>query len=84
MIVGPTVLRVTNGNGAPACCTSSKKMNCSTAERPCPPYSFGQPIPSQPSVPHGPEARIALAWMAHGLGVTAQQPGEIFAQLLAE
>src|SRR5689334_12211725 len=51
MIVGPTVLSVTNGNGAPARCTSSKKMNWSVAGRPCPPYSWGQPIPSHPSVP---------------------------------
>ena len=42
---------VRKGTGAPARCASSKKMNCSTAERPWPPYSFGQPMPSQPSRP---------------------------------
>ena len=51
MIVGPTVLTVTNGNGAPARCTSSKTMNWSVGGRPCPPYSFGQPTPSHPSAP---------------------------------
>ena len=51
MSVGPTVLRVTNGNGAPARCTSSKNTNWSVAGRPWPPYSFGQPTPSHPSAP---------------------------------
>ena len=51
MIAGPTVFTVTNGNGAFARCTSSKKMNWSVAGRPCPPYSSGQPIPSHPSAP---------------------------------
>src|SRR5439155_6646054 len=51
MIVGPTVFSVTSGNGATARCTSSKKMNWSVAGRPCPPYSWGHPIPSHPSVP---------------------------------
>src|SRR6478735_4069414 len=51
MRVGPTVLTVTNGNGAPARCTSSKKMNCSMALAPPPPNSFGQPSPSHPSAP---------------------------------
>ena len=51
MIVGPTVLIVTNGNGAPARWISSKRMNWSVAGLPCPPYSFGQPTPSQPSAP---------------------------------
>jgi hypothetical protein len=51
MIVGPTVLMVSMGTGAPARIDSSKKMNCSISERPCPPYSRGQPMPSQPSRP---------------------------------
>jgi hypothetical protein len=51
MMVGPTVLIVSMGTGAPARIDSSKKMNCSRAERPWPPYSFGHPIPSQPSAP---------------------------------
>jgi hypothetical protein len=51
MIVGPTVLIVSIGTGAPERIDSSKKMNCSTSERPCPPYSTGQPMPSQPSSP---------------------------------
>ena len=50
MMVGPTVLMVSMGTGAPARIDSSKKMNCSMAERPWPPYSVGQPMPSQPSV----------------------------------
>jgi len=49
MIVGPTVLMVSIGTGAPARIDSSKKMNCSIAVAPLPPYSFGQPIPAQPS-----------------------------------
>src|SRR5207253_2305813 len=47
----PTVLSVTSGTGAPAAMAASKKMNCSTGERPCPPYSLGQPMPSHPSAP---------------------------------
>jgi hypothetical protein len=45
------VFTVTNGKGAPARWTSSKKMNWSVTGRPWPPYSVGQPIPSQPSCP---------------------------------
>ncbi len=41
--VGPTVFTVTNGNGSPARCTSSKNTYCSAADLPCPPYSVGQP-----------------------------------------
>ena len=51
MIVLPTELMVRKGSGKPARCTSSLKMNCSIGERPWPPYSFGQPMPSQPSAP---------------------------------
>jgi hypothetical protein len=51
MIVRPTVLIVRNGIGALARQASLKKMNCSTSVRPWPPYSVGQPIPSQPSRP---------------------------------
>ena len=51
MIVGPTVLIVSIGTGAPARIDSSKNTNCSMAERPWPPYSVGQPMPSQPSSP---------------------------------
>ena len=51
MIVLPTVLMVRNGMGALARHASLKKMNCSTSVRPCPPYSVGQPMPSQPSWP---------------------------------
>ncbi len=40
---------VSMGTGAPARIDSSKKMYCSMAERPWPPYSVGQPIPSHPS-----------------------------------
>ena len=51
MIVGPTVLRVRCGIGIPAMAASSEKISCSSMERFWPPYSSGQPIPSQPSVP---------------------------------
>jgi hypothetical protein len=51
MIVLPTVLIVRNGMGAPARHASSEKMNCSMSPRPWPPYSLGQPMPSQPSRP---------------------------------
>ena len=51
MIVGPTVLMVSIGTGAPARIDSSKKMNCSTGVKPRPPHSLGQPTPSQPSSP---------------------------------
>ena len=60
MIVGPTVLIVSIGTGAPARIDSSKKMNCSMAERPWPPYSLGQPMPSQPSSPIW---RTTLRWV---------------------
>ena len=52
MIVGPTVLIVSIGTGAPARIDSSNQMNCSTGVKPRPPYSSGQPTPSQPSVAH--------------------------------
>jgi hypothetical protein len=51
MIVGPTVLRVRNGTGAPATAASSAKTSWSAAERSCPPNSSGQPSTSQPSAP---------------------------------
>ena len=51
MSVGATELMVSIGTGAPDRIDSSKKMNCSICERPWPPYSFGQPMPSQPSLP---------------------------------
>ena len=51
MIVGPTVLIVSIGTGAPARIDSSNQMNCSTGVKPRPPYSVGQPTPSQPSSP---------------------------------
>ena len=51
MSVGPTVHNVRNGIGNPARCTSSKKMYWSMLERAWPPYSLGQPMPSQPSAP---------------------------------
>jgi hypothetical protein len=51
MIVGPTVLIVSIGTGAPERIDSSKKMNCSIWPLPWPPYSLGQPMPSQPSAP---------------------------------
>ena len=51
MIVGPTVLMVSIGMGAPSATDSSNTMNCSTAERPLPPYSTGQPTASHPSEP---------------------------------
>ena len=50
-MVGPTVLMVSIGTGAPDRIDSSKKMNCSSWVLAFPPYSSGQPMPSQPSVP---------------------------------
>ena len=47
--VGATELIVRSGSGAPATWASSMKMCCSIGERPCPPYSWGQPMPSHPS-----------------------------------
>ena len=49
MIVGPTVLIVSIGTGAPARIDSSKKTNCSMAVKPLPPHSVGQPTPAHPS-----------------------------------
>ncbi len=51
MIVGPTVLMVSIGTGAPARIDSSNQMNCSTGVKPRPPHSFGHPTPSHPSLP---------------------------------
>ena len=54
-MVGPTVFRVRKGRGKPAVCTSSAKMNCSIALRPCP--VLGRPAdPEQlvaPELLHG-------------------------------
>ena len=43
MIVGPTVLMVRNGTGAPATAASSVKISWSMRRAPRPPYSAGQP-----------------------------------------
>ena len=51
MIIGLTDMMVSVGSSTPARHASSKKMNCSIGVRPWPPYSFGQPTPSQPSAP---------------------------------
>ncbi len=50
-MAGPTLLRVSRGSGTPAQCDSSTKIIWSIGPRPCPPYSVGQPMPSQPSSP---------------------------------
>ena len=89
MIVRPTVLMVRNGIGAPARQASLTKMNCSMSVRPCPPYSFGQPMP-EPAVaahlPHGLQAGRAagVADGALGLDLGGHQLGEVAPQLLAE
>ncbi len=57
MIVGPTVLIVSIGTGAPARIDSSNQMNCSTGVKPRPPYSLG-PADAEPAV---------LAHLAHDL-----------------
>src|SRR4051812_38667237 len=49
--VGPTVFKAITGSGTRARSASVKKISCSTGPRPCPPYSTGQPTPSQPSRP---------------------------------
>ena len=48
---GPTVLSVTKGVGAFARRASLNQMNCSTAPKPRPPNSSGQPTANQPSFP---------------------------------
>ena len=89
MIIGPTVLRVTKGNGARARWTSVKKMNWSEVGRPWPPNSTGQPIPSQPSLPMrrtterniSPPSVSAVEGVADLVG---DQVGEIGAELRPE
>ena len=49
--VGPTVCSVTAGRCTSARWASLAKIVCSTSPSPCPPYSFGQPMPIQPSLP---------------------------------
>ena len=49
--VGPTVCRVTEGSGTSARVASLVKICCSMWPKPLPPYSVGQPTPSQPSRP---------------------------------
>ena len=89
MIAGPTVLTVTNGNGAFARCTSSKKMNWSIAGRPWPPYSTGQPMP-EPAVGaellhDTPELVGALSGVADALAdVVGEQRIEVGPQLGAQ
>ena len=86
MIVGPTVLIDSIGTGASARWASSKKISCSIGDRSWPPYSLGQPIPSQPS------AAICLTFSfqtgpAHlvgperGLHLGGEQVLEVLAQL---
>ncbi len=57
MIVGPTVLIVRNGTGAPAIAASSVKISCSSIDAPRPPYCSGQLSVSQPSRPSGARPR---------------------------
>ena len=64
-------------------------MNWSVAGRPWPPYSFGQPMPSQPSAPICLTMRApALAALAPvpdvGPDLGGQQLGEVGPQLLAQ
>ncbi len=49
--VGPTVCSVTEGSGTSARVASLVKICCSMWPKPLPPYSVGQPTPSQPSRP---------------------------------
>ncbi len=89
MIVLPTVLMVRNGSGTPARHASFVKMNCSSSPRAWPPYSFGQPMPSQPSRPifrtasrqAGP-AGVAARHL--GLHLRRHQLGEVLAHLPAQ
>ena len=89
MMVGPTVLMVSMGTGAPARIDSSKKMYCSMAERPWPPYSVGHPMPSQPSVghlldhpPHVGTDAVAVGQL--GLHLGGEQVGVVLAQPVPE
>ena len=89
MIVGPTVLTVTKGNGAPARRVSSKKMNWSVAGRPWPPNSLGHPMPSQPSLPIwrttcAPRLAALAAVAEPGPDLVGQQLGVVGAQLRAQ
>ena len=89
MMVGPTVLMVSIGTGAPLRIDSSKKMNCSMAERPWPPHSLGQPMP-EPAVarhllgdPPGAGAdAVALGQFLLDLG--GEEIGVVVAQLPAQ
>src|ERR1700743_1164053 len=59
--VGPTVLSVTNGIGALTRLASSAKMNCSIAEKPRPPNSFGHPTPSRSAAARAAQRAHAVA-----------------------
>ena len=92
MSVGPTVLMVRNGTGAPARLASSMKISCSIIERFWPPYSVG-PADAEPAVlAHlADEALVEVAAavlaVAGGhllLDLGRHQLGEVGAQLLAE
>ena len=89
MSVGPTVLRAIIGTGAPARVASSKNTNCSSTERPWPPYSVGQPTPSQPSAPifWRTSREVGPPWPSAAMrlaDVGREQLGEVGAQLVAE
>ena len=75
MMVGPTVLMVSMGTGAPLRMDSSKKMNCSRAERPWPPYSVGHPIPSHPSAAIWPTRRRTVGPMPWLVASSASTSG---------
>ena len=88
MSVGPTVLSVTSGIGALTRCASSKKMNCSSAVNPRPPYSLGQPTPSRLAAPSArthsltaspPSMRPATAAMRSGV-ITVSSEARISAR----
>ena len=87
-MVGPTVLMVSIGTGAPARMDSSKKTNCSMAERPWPAVLLG-PADAEPAVlahlahdpPHaGPMPRRGELLLDLG----CQELGVVRPQLLAE
>ena len=89
MSIGPTVLRVTNGKRCPGSLDLGEEDELIGGRAPCPPYSLGQPIPSQPSLPirrtrtAGDLAALVLA-VERLADVSGQQFGEIGPKLVPQ
>ena len=74
-MVGPTLLSVSSGRGTPAQWDSSTKIIWSIGPRPWPPYSSGQPRPSQPSWPI--RRMVSHVLRASPVGAGGGQAGEV-------